>query len=207
MKKIFVVIVVFVLAIVFSRWLSRSMPPSPPPVTIPVTNTGASPFPPKSAGSAPTVAVEAPKLAAAPLSPTADARDPQENLDTAIADISRLVQANDFITLFANYGAPIVDPSLRTRDGGNLRDGLQQNVQFFQQFIQSPNGTENLQHLEAILEYIKTQTPVVDATGEHATLQVGPQTDQLRAANLYPQITFVKKDGRWYLQSGNPFGW
>jgi hypothetical protein len=207
MKKAFAVLAVFVLAIVFSRWLSRSTSESPRRVIAPVANTGTSLFPLKTPPPTSTAAVEAPKLAAAPLSPTADARDPQENLDTAIADVSRLVQANDFLALFAAYGAPIIDPALHTRDGGSLRDGLQQNVQFFQQFIQSPGGAENLQKLQAMLEYMKMQTPVVDATGEHATLQVGPLTDELRAAGLFPQITFVKKDGRWYLQSGNPFGW
>jgi hypothetical protein len=207
MKKPFAIVLVFALAIVLCRWLSRSTLPSPTLILAQAVNLAPSPLPLKTTTRSPATAVEAPRLPAAPLAPNGDARDPQENLDTAIADISRLVQANDFLTLFATYGAPIIDPTLRNRDGGNLRDGLRQNVQFFQQFIQSPGGQENLQHLQSVLEYIKTQTPVLDGTGDHATLQVGPMTDQLRAAGLYPQITFVKQDGRWYLQSGNPFGW
>ncbi len=54
---------------------------------------------------------------------------------------------------------------------------------------------------------MQMQTPVYNAAGDQATIQIGPVTDQDRAANLIPQITFFKKDGRWYLQTGNPFGW
>lgn len=155
---------------------------------------------------APGIVVEAP-TAAPPSILAGGGSDPQENLDTAIADVTRLAQANNFGALFENYGVPVIDPTLRYRNGGNILDDVQQKVLSFQAYLNSPGGQTDRQQLQATLEFMRTQTPVYNATGDQATIQIGPITDQDRAANLIPQITFVKKDGRWYLQAGNPFGW
>ncbi len=123
----------------------------------------------------------------------------------AIPDLTAMAEANDFVALFAKYGAPAIDSTAQYRGGGSILGDLQQKVLAFQASYRSNSRIRD--DLEVKLEYMKTQTPIYNAAGDQATIEIGPTTEALRAANLTPEITFIKRDGRWYLKSGNPFGW
>ncbi len=106
--------------------------------------------------------------------------DPQADLSTAVPDLIRLAQAGNFSAVYQMY----VPPDVLARMSP---DELAMRIQRMQTASQTPAGQMQMQAMLAT-------PPTYDDSGTHATIALpagSPSGDTM---------TFVKVNGRWYVQ-------
>lgn len=167
-------------------WVGRSAPgtgPTPHPHAAEAENAGAPPAVPPA--GVPDVAPAPDAGRAEPLPAAVDptpalVSDPQADLSTAVPDLIRLAQAGNFAAVYQMY----VPPDVLARMSP---DELAMRIQRMQTASQTPAGQMQMQAMLAT-------PPTYDDTGMHATIALpagSPSGDH---------ITFVKVNGRWYVQ-------
>ncbi len=128
--------------------------------------------------------------------PTATGPDPRAQLKTAIPDIVRLLEANDFATYLQEYMPP--DKLAAMIKATNLT---------FDQIVTTAKTNPVFQrqaHLEvAILKTLGGITPAVNAAGDEATYPINPANFSSYTIPGDPRIpsgvNFVKITGQWHL--------
>ncbi len=168
------------------------------------------PAAPTIAPKSPTAQIEAPKAQAAPapaatpkpattVAAVAAKGDPQAELNTAIDDITSMLQAGQFMALFEKYATPEDQAKMPPEEKAQME-------QEATQMMSQPEGQMMIQMMTAGFLSIKDQTPQMNAAGDQATYQMtvtpppgmgppggGPETEPM---------TFVKIDGKWYIKDG-----
>ncbi len=200
-RRLFSIGLVFLLALIGLDlwWFLR------PTATAPEKTAAAASTPPKIDSvkiAAPVAQVEQPKLPAVTPKPEAETiadapsnTDPQADLETAIPDIARLLEAGDMLGLYKTYTPPdMIDPNkiktqlaLSQRYAGVNRDPQQQ--QILKKIFDA--AARSIQDLE-------TQTPTYNATGTEATYLYTTPAD-IGAPIKTISKTFIKINGKWYM--------
>jgi len=108
--------------------------------------------------------------------------DPRENIDTAIADSIRLLEAKSYEEFIRNYAAP---EDLKTLLAGTTME------EFVKQF-----AAENAAVVLKILKSVKDAKPVISADGKKATFKL---KEELKPP--HPELTLIKIDKYWYFEN------
>ncbi len=115
-------------------------------------------------------------------------------LNTAIGDISSLLQAGDMATLIDKYMPPQAKAQMTPEMLAQM-----------QQQMQSPQAQQQLQVMAQALQSLQGQTPTFNEAGDRATYQMSPPPGMVPPGANVPQtipVTFMKVDGRWYAAQG-----
>jgi hypothetical protein len=122
---------------------------------------------------------------------------PRAELATTIPELVRLIDAQDFETLMQDFMPPDELNALLASVGtpgqpmplGVLAERMRQNPRVMQQMAAAAQ----------FLNYVQTQTPIFDATGNIASYPMG------KVINGQNSLTFVKVGGYWYVKNGVQF--
>ncbi len=129
---------------------------------------------------------------AAPSTPTLT-NDPQSDLSTAIPDLINLIQTDQLRTAIRRY----MPPSYFEQMPQAVQDQLEQQEQ---NLLADPNMAKQRQVAVSALQSMLNKAPDLNQAGDHATYHL--DTDP-NAPNHPPTvISFIKVDGRWYLEPG-----
>ncbi len=189
-RKIGLVLVVIAL-IAGVIWLFQKPTPAPAAPTVAVAPKPAptieAPKPvAKSAVAAPVAATAAAKPAAAPAKP---GNDPQAELNTAIADMISLIQAQDMLTAVQRYLPPDFLAKMPPEEKADMEREMTVG-------LSSPDAQQGMQMMVQVLQGMQTQTPTLNAAGDTATYQLSDPTG--RATKTVP-FNLRKIDGKWYV--------
>ncbi len=208
MKTRIVIVAVFLAAAGGAVWwFLQPAPPPPDPVKI-----AAAPKPVEAPKPAPVVA---PTKIAAPLAPPVAAPKPvasapvataqpaaatgtQAELNSAIDDISTMMQSGDMLGVMKKYMPPDQLAQIPPEQ-------MAQMEQIMQQQAAVPQLQQMMQGMSQALGDLKNQTPEMNATGDKATYQLTMPAGALPpGVNLPPTqpVTFQKINGQWYIQNG-----
>jgi len=152
--------------------LAAITPPAPKPAGI---------VPPK---VAPVTQVAAPVATPAPVA--AKKADSQANLETAIPDLSNLLQSGDLVTAFENYTLPDDLAQIPPERVVEVEDQLRA-------LVTNPQIQPRLQLISQMLDTFKGQTPTYNETGDRATYQL-PGIGTGAAT-----FSFQKVGDHWYI--------
>ncbi len=143
--------------------------------------------------------VETPATAATTAATVAPKGDPQAELGTAIDDITTMLQAGNFMSLFDKYASPDDKAKMSPEEKAQMEQEMSQ-------MATDPEAQMMLQMMTAGFQSIKDQVPQMNAAGDEATYQMsinlpagmGPPGG---GAQTEP-MTFQKVDGKWYIKDG-----
>jgi hypothetical protein len=192
------------LAFLALLWLGRNAAPAPAagnstvapqPLATKQTPVPVSPATIAAPVTAPATALSTP-LASTPISATPTQADPQRELNTAIDDIVSLSQANDQMTLFNDYLSPA--------DKAKMTPAEVDRIKYWADEAKTDSiAQQSLRNTAMMYQSLKGQTPEMNAAGDEATYHATPILMHPPDGNepTTIPITFVKIDGRWYIQN------
>jgi len=123
-------------------------------------------------------------VAEAPAANTALAPDPRLDVSTALPEAVRLLIAKDYLGYLKEFTPP------------SQADNMGMTVdQLAEKLVQSPQTSDSLARLLAILLAVKDQKPTQDPTGTIVTFTLNPPIDDQK------EIDFVKENGLWYIKN------
>jgi len=117
-----------------------------------------------------------------------NAPPPNADLKTAIPSLAHYLETDDFIHVIPFVMTPAeIQQVLSSKDAASLEDMADMVRAKF-----NDNTNENIGAVVNALKTIQNKDPILDETGTRAVYQLDPQ-------NPEDKITFLKKDGLWYL--------
>jgi RNA polymerase sigma factor (sigma-70 family) len=189
---IVVALVIVVIGIKLAQPQAAVIAPGDSAIAKVATNLSSNKTPAVELPKAPAVPAHAETVAAAAgADPPSD--DPQADLKTAIPELVRLVEANDWLGVYKAYTPPDrLDPKeLQT---------LEKVQKMLDKQLSTPQAQLQLQmqHESAVSawEALETQTPTYNATGDEATYLF--TTPDYPGPTVSESMTFIKINGKWY---------
>ena len=166
-------------------------PPKVAPVHVPQVAAPVAPPAPVTQTSPP---LNAPIAADAPAPITTDFHS---DLNACIDDIATMLQTGNITGLIDNYAPPQLLAQMPPEAKAQM-----------EQYLSDPRAQQQIQMMAQVFEGLKGVAPTMNDAGDQATYQVAPPTGM--AESLPPgtnlpttiPITFIKKDGRWYINDG-----
>jgi len=183
-------------------WLLNKPAPAPEkaaeaPKTVAAPKMSSAPTPQVAAPLAPAVPKsETPQSASSAdaAAPMAAAGDPHADLNFCIDDITTMLQTGNITGLIDNYAPPSVLAQMPPEAKAQM-----------EQYMSDPRAQQQLQMMAQVFQGLKTVTPTLNDTGDKATYQIVPPAGIAPPGTNLPAtipITFMKQDGRWYINDG-----
>lgn len=121
--------------------------------------------------------------------------DPRENLETAVPEAIRLLEAKEYEVFLESFTPPVVLKKIKAGEDPRMPPQITTITDItFEEFARR-FGERKAPTLLKVLKEIKNAKPTLDDTGTKATFALNEEINERKS------LTFVKIKKHWYIQN------